>query len=105
MNPVEQGQAQQQKVLNETLLLNGQHQSSSTHQSIIFYGIVKGGFTYVSAFLRQLEANFSVAREDLNSHKRQVQPGYHKRKLKPETIEILNDRFAEILETLGYDRD
>jgi Sulfotransferase domain len=51
------------------------------------------------------EANFTVDREDIYSHKRQVQPGDHKRKLKPETIEILNDRFAEVLETLGYDRD
>ena len=48
------------------------------------------------------EANFTFDREDIYSHKRQVTPGDHKRKLKPETIEILNDRFAKISETLGY---
>lgn len=278
MNPEEQQQTKQQQFLNEILLLNGQHQSSSTHQSIIFYSTAKGGSTYVSKLLKQLaqdveitpidfdayyghlgksidsiknkvvsnqafksvgycygcfrkfqdwtipeldrykillvlrdprdvltslyffmayrhkiptlnkhdrkiillkkvhalktqiddyvvkhssyfleiyqdyidhlygkpnvvfltyeemvinfeswldkvltgleldvspslinkikhEADFSVPRENIYSHKRQVTPGDHKRKLKPETIEILNDRFAEILETLGYDRD
>jgi hypothetical protein len=50
------------------------------------------------------EADFTVSREDPNSHKRQVQPGDHKRKLKSETIDRLNEMFAEILDTLGYDR-
>ena len=60
MNPVEQRQTQQQHFLNETLLLNAQHQSSSTHQSIIFYGIGKGGSTYISALLRQLVKNVEI---------------------------------------------
>lgn len=48
------------------------------------------------------EVNFTVEREDVYAHKRQVAPGDHRRKLKPETIEILNASFAEILDTLGY---
>jgi hypothetical protein len=51
------------------------------------------------------EADFTVQKENISSHKRQITPGDNKRKLKPETIEILNDRFADILDTLGYDVD
>lgn len=48
------------------------------------------------------EADFTVDKEDIKSHKRQVTPGDHKRKLKPETIEILNSRFAGVLDAIGY---
>jgi hypothetical protein len=48
------------------------------------------------------EANFVIEKEDIYDHKRQVEPGDHRRKLRPETIEILNASFAEILDTLGY---
>lgn len=48
------------------------------------------------------EANFDVSTENVHSHKRQVQPGDHLRKLKRETIEALNELFGETLTTLGY---
>ncbi len=47
-------------------------------------------------------ANFNVDREDVTSHKRQITPGDHKRKLKKETINILNSQFLEILDVLNY---
>ncbi len=37
------------------------------------------------------------------SHKRNVTPGEHGRALKPETIEVLNDRFGKILNRLEYE--
>ena len=49
------------------------------------------------------EANFDVE-EDIYSHKRQVTPGDHKRKLLPETIDRLNSEFGEVLDVLGYKR-
>ncbi|MCW5874055.1 MAG: sulfotransferase domain-containing protein [Anaerolineales bacterium] len=48
------------------------------------------------------QANFSVESEDKFSQKRQVTPGDHLRKLKPETISELNKRFGAILQRLGY---
>ena len=45
---------------------------------------------------------FSVKKEDQQSHKRQVLPGDHIRKLKPETIDRLNTIFSESLEYLEY---
>jgi hypothetical protein len=48
------------------------------------------------------EVSFAVDKENIYSHKSQVMPGDHKRKLKPETIEILNSEFHHILEKLGY---
>ena len=50
------------------------------------------------------ESNFEVEKEDPTRHRRQVTPGDHRRKLRPETIEALNQRFATVLETLGYER-
>ncbi|WP_036484016.1 sulfotransferase domain-containing protein [Myxosarcina sp. GI1] len=49
------------------------------------------------------EANFDVSQENIYSHKRQVLPGDHRRKLKSETIEILNKEFHDVLVTLNYD--
>ena len=37
------------------------------------------------------------------SHKRNVASGDHKKKLAPQTIEILNERFAPVLQALGYE--
>jgi len=48
------------------------------------------------------EADFEVKGDDVYSHKRQVKPGDHRRKLKRETIEILNVEFHGVLERLGY---
>jgi len=46
--------------------------------------------------------DFSVDSEDIARHKRQVTPGDHKRKLKPETIATISERLAEELEYFGY---
>lgn len=48
------------------------------------------------------EADFDVKQEDIYSHKRQVMPGDHLRKLKPETVEQLTEMFRPSLEALGY---
>ncbi|MCH5373480.1 MAG: sulfotransferase domain-containing protein, partial [Planctomycetes bacterium] len=50
-------------------------------------------------------ADFNVTAENVHSHKRQVQPGDHRRKLKMDTIEQLNELFGETLTTLGYSSD
>ncbi len=42
--------------------------------------------------------------EDMARHVRQVTPGDHRRKLSAETIALLNERFAPILDTFGYER-
>jgi hypothetical protein len=49
------------------------------------------------------ESSFTVKRgEDAWSHRRQVTPGDHRDKLKPETISRLNGVFREALEALRY---
>lgn len=40
--------------------------------------------------------------ENIYSHKRQIKPGDHKNQLQPNTIEILNHEFSNILELLSY---
>lgn len=47
-------------------------------------------------------ANFSVSKENVTSHKRQVIPGDHRRKLTDETISLLNSEFSDILDALRY---
>lgn len=46
--------------------------------------------------------NFRVSSEDEARHKRQVAPGDHKRKLTPETISILNEKLAPMLNAYQY---
>lgn len=46
--------------------------------------------------------SFKVESEDLYSHKRQIIPGDHRRKLKPETVDFLNEQFREVLELFGF---
>lgn len=46
--------------------------------------------------------DFQTDGEDTRSHKRQVTPGDHTRKLQPQTITRLNQLFAGSLENLGY---
>lgn len=48
------------------------------------------------------KADFSIEKEDIHSHKRRVSPGDYKQKLKPETINILNEQFKEIFNLLSY---
>jgi sulfotransferase family protein len=47
-------------------------------------------------------ADFSVKRENVLAHKRQVKPGDHREKLNGSTIRALDEKFAPVLETLGY---
>ncbi len=47
-------------------------------------------------------ADFEVQGEDVHSHKRQVTPGDHRRKLAPETIGWLTEQFSAVLDQLGY---
>lgn len=47
-------------------------------------------------------ANFDVKREDKNAHKRKVTPGDFRAKLRPQTIEMLNYEFRDVLDLLGY---
>jgi len=46
--------------------------------------------------------NFRVDKENVYKHKRQVTPGDYKRKLKPETIEGLNNNMKNVLNLYGY---
>ncbi len=48
------------------------------------------------------KANFDVS-EDVKSHKRQVMPGDHRRKLRTETIAHLNEKFTPIFSRMGYE--
>jgi hypothetical protein len=50
-------------------------------------------------------ADFDVAKEDVHSHKRQVLPGDHRRKLQPETIDKLTALLRPVLEYLDYSVD
>ncbi len=42
-------------------------------------------------------------KENVNRHLRKGRPGDYREKLKPETIALLNERFAAVLQTFGYD--
>ncbi|GGE26439.1 hypothetical protein GCM10011345_35500 [Gemmobacter megaterium] len=48
------------------------------------------------------KVNFSVPKEDESKHKRQVLPGDHMRKLKPDTIRAMSERMADELGFFGY---
>jgi len=50
-------------------------------------------------------SSFDVQKEDIHSNKRQVKPGDHRRKLKPETIKFLKTELAEYLDIFGYTND
>ena len=50
-------------------------------------------------------ASFDVKSEDIYSHKRQVLPGDHRRKLQPDTIREISELFRPVLEPLGYPVD
>jgi len=57
-----------------------------------------------SAAVEKLErkVSFETKGEDIYKHKRQVLPGDHRRKLKPETIAQLNEFCGDLLDKLGY---
>jgi len=46
--------------------------------------------------------DFSVSTEDVSKHKRQVSPGDHRRKLKPETIAQMNEVLAPTMRVFDY---
>lgn len=60
-----------------------------------------------SAAVKSLErkVSFDTKGEDIYKHKRQVMPGDHLRKLKPETIAHLNELCGDLLDKLGYGAD
>jgi len=47
-------------------------------------------------------ADFQVDKEDISKHKRRVTPGDFMEKLAPETIMVLNEKFAAALACFGY---
>lgn len=49
-----------------------------------------------------IHQNKAPEAEDKSKHIRQAKPGDHERKLKPETIDKLNDAFRDVLYQLGY---
>ncbi|MEX2144182.1 MAG: sulfotransferase domain-containing protein [Anaerolineales bacterium] len=48
------------------------------------------------------QADFSIEREDKFSHRRQISPGDHKRKLQPDTVQRLTTLFKPSLDQLDY---
>ncbi len=54
-------------------------------------------------FYKKHKNDFSVSEENVYKHRRQITPGDYLRKLKPTTIQTLNEDFEEILIQLGYD--
>jgi hypothetical protein len=63
------------------------------------------GIDLCQEFIDQVKAevDFKVSKEDIHKHKRQVTPGDHQRKLKPETIDLLNEKTKEIRKIFGYE--
>jgi hypothetical protein len=59
----------------------------------------------VEQFAAQSSALFPRRSNDVMSHVRHITPGDYKNKLKPETIEKLDDIFSATLETLGYEKN
>lgn len=57
-----------------------------------------GSLRKVKKVVREIkaEADFTTDTEDVMSHKRQVMPGDHLRKLQPDTIKRLRERFAHL---------
>jgi hypothetical protein len=58
-----------------------------------------------SRYLKDLATKHDIRPkvEQPDAHIRSVTPGDHRRKLRPETIQTLNETFAPILEQFGYD--
>lgn len=53
---------------------------------------------------KRYSREFLIESENIFSHKRQIAPGDHKRKLRPDTIECLNMEFKQILNLLDRSR-
>lgn len=76
----------------------------SDFQSWLDTVIAWGGFSPSEELYNRLitESQPKKKKEDRKSHIRQITPGDHQRKLKPETIESLNEKFEELLKAFGY---
>lgn len=55
-----------------------------------------------ASLLQEADRSKQKKKEDISSHRRQVTPGDHMRKLQPETINYLNDLFADITKQFQY---
>lgn len=70
---------------------------------IPFSSSSQSSFDSIFEKLYQAHRNdFTVDEEDIYQHRRQVAPGDHRRKLQPETIARLDEKFAHVLEVLSY---
>ncbi|PZD75243.1 hypothetical protein C1752_00338 [Acaryochloris thomasi RCC1774] len=56
----------------------------------------------LTKYLFKHRNSFNPPKTEKQAHKRKITPGDHKNKLKPETIEKLNEMFAEILQECNY---
>ncbi len=54
------------------------------------------------SMMETLRSQFQMKGEDRASHKRRVTPGDHRDKLRPETIQVLNEKFSDVLKALNY---
>lgn len=54
-----------------------------------------------SRLIKKYASQFDVKAESM-THRRKVTPGDHKEKLQPATIELLNERFNDMLTRFGY---
>ncbi|MFK7817744.1 MAG: sulfotransferase domain-containing protein [Planctomycetaceae bacterium] len=59
---------------------------------------------FVTSLLDRYRDEFRADQSE-SAHKRNVTPGDHRNKLKPKTVEVLNDRFAAVLNTFEYKPD
>lgn len=55
-----------------------------------------------SQILSEAQRTRNPRKEDVSNHRRQVTPGDYERKLKPETIEYLNEQLSEALSEFNY---
>lgn len=73
----------------------------STGFSMLGKKLLKEVFIY--NLILNYKKKFRKPKENVYNHVRQILPGDHKRKLKPETIEKLNNIFGYVLKRLEYD--
>ena len=58
-----------------------------------------------ATFVQRCQAYLQVDGVDPYRDRRQMTPGDHRRQLKPETVDRLNEVFGDVLDRLGYPRD
>ena len=77
----------------------------TTNPSIIWFTAHKCASVYARSILQNLAQDQGMIYEDVYSHKRQVKPGDHRRKLQVNTIKQLNLELLYILKRYGWLRD